>query len=392
MLPLRPLVTSTATATYAEHTPELVADRTALDRLVADLAAHPSDAVAVDTEADSFHHYFEKVCLLQLARDGRAYLVDPLAGLDLAPLLGALSSRRLLLHGADYDLRLLARGHGFRPREVFDTMLAAQLLGEKEIGLAALLSARLGVTLDKSSQRADWSRRPLAPALVAYAASDVLHLHRLVALLEADLVAKGRLAWHAEECARLAAQDFSPAPDDPDEDWRIKGSNALSPKERAFLRELWLAREERARALDLPPFRVLHNEALLAVCRRAAGGEARVSELFPRGLPPAFAARVGAALEAARALSASAWPPARRGAVVRPEPELERAVNRLKARRDAVAQRLSLDPGVLASRAALVDVARAELAARRPLPAAGLVAATGLSRWKADLLAEAPRG
>lgn len=392
MLPLRPLVTPLESHTYAAQTPLLVADARALDALLAELDAHPADDVALDTEADSFHHYFEKVCLLQIARSGTAWLVDPLARLDLPPLFAVLSTRRLLLHGADYDLRLLSRGHGFTPRALFDTMLAAQLLGEKEIGLAALLSSRLGVTLDKSSQRADWSRRPLSPTLVAYAASDVLHLHQLVALLEADLVAKGRLAWHAEECARLLAQDFSPAPDDPETDWRIKGSNALSPKERAFLRELWPVREERARSLDVPPFRVLHNEALLAVCRRAAGGETRLAELFPRALPPPFASRVREALERAAALPPSAWPPPRRGEIVRPEPALEKAVNRLKTRRDAVARGLGLDPGVLASRAALVEIARAELAVRRPLPPTDLVAATGISRWKADLLAETQQG
>jgi ribonuclease D len=377
--------------TYADPAPLLVADSASLARLVDDLAAFPGAALALDTEADSFHHYFEKVCLLQLARDGTAWLVDPLAGLDLGPLLATLAERRLLLHGADYDLRLLSRGHGFRPREIFDTMLAAQLLGLPEIGLAALLASRLGVTLDKSSQRADWSRRPLAPALVAYAAADVLHLHALVASLEADLVARGRLAWHAEECARLLAQDLSPAPDDPETDWRIKGSNALAPRERAFLRELWKAREERARALDLPPFRVLHNEALLALARRAAGGESNLAVLFPRPVPPPFAARLREALDAAHALPASAWPPPRRGETVRPEPALEKAVNALKARRDAVAARLGIDPGVLASRGTLVDVARAELAARRPLPPDDLVAATGLSRWKADLLSDGVR-
>ena len=388
---MRGLVTSSDLQTYAEQTPHLVADADALGRLVADLAAHPGDAVALDTEADSFHHYYEKVCLLQLSRDGVAWLVDPLAGLDLDRLFALLSNRRLLLHGADYDLRLLSRGHGFRPREIFDTMVAAQLLGLEEIGLAALLARRLGVTLDKSSQRADWSRRPLSPTLVAYAASDVLHLHALVASLEADLATLGRTGWHAEECARLLAQDLSPAPEDPETDWRVKGSNGLAPKERAFLRELWRAREERARALDLPPFRVLHNEALVALSRRAAAGERDLVALFPRPVPSAFAARLRAAIQAAEALPPSAWPAPRRGEPVRPEPALEKAVHALKARRDATAQRLGIDPGVLASRAALVDVARAELAARRPLPPADLVAATGLSRWKADLLADGVR-
>lgn len=387
MLPLRRPVSSTNDKTYAGQTPLLIADADSLGRLVEDLAAHPDDDVALDTEADSFHHYFEKVCLLQLARAGTAWLVDPLAGLDLGPLLGILSGRRLLLHGADYDLRLLSRGYGFHPREIFDTMLAAQLLGQKEIGLAALLSGRLGVTLDKSSQRADWSRRPLTSILVTYAAADVLHLHALVSLLEADLSAKGRLEWHAEECARLLSQDLSPAPEDPETDWRIKSSNALSARERAFLRELWGAREERARALDLPPFRVLHNETLLSLSRKAASGEQDLAALFPRPVPAGFASRLREALEAARTLPATSWPPARRGEIVRTEPELEKAVYGLKARRDAVAARLGLDPGVLASRAALVDIARAELAAQAPLASAALTAATGLSRWKAELLA-----
>ncbi|MCL4808942.1 MAG: ribonuclease D, partial [Thermoanaerobaculia bacterium] len=144
-------MTSDHAVTYASETPLLVASADTLARLVDDLSAHSLDAVALDTEADSFHHYFEKVCLLQLARNGRAWLVDPLAGLDLGPLFAALAERTLLLHGADYDLRLLSRGYAFRPRTIFDTMLAAQLLGLREIGLAALLSARLGVTLDKSS-------------------------------------------------------------------------------------------------------------------------------------------------------------------------------------------------------------------------------------------------
>ena len=386
MLPLRRPVSSTNVKTYAEQTPLLVADAESLGRLVDDLSAHPGDDVALDTEADSFHHYFEKVCLLQLARGGTAWLVDPLAGLDLALLFGTLSRRRLLLHGADYDLRLLSRGYGFRPREIFDTMLAAQLLGQKEIGLAALLSGRLGVTLDKSSQRADWSRRPLTSILVTYAAADVLHLHELVSLLEADLAAKGRLEWHAEECRRLLSQDLSPAPDDPETDWRIKGSNALSARERAFLRELWIARDERSRSLDLPPFRVLHNETLLSLARKAAAGEQDLAALFPRPVPAGFAGRLRAALETARALPATAWPAARRGEVLRPEPELEKAVYGLKGRRDAVAARLGLDPGVLASRAALVDIARAELAAGTTLAPAELSAGTGLSRWKAELL------
>jgi ribonuclease D len=351
--------------------------------------ARPRADVALDTEADSFHHYFEKACLLQLAWDGTAHLVDPLGGLDLAALLARLAPRRLLMHGADYDLRLLFRGYGFRATSLFDTMIAAQLLGEKEIGLAALLFGRAGVTLDKVHQRADWSERPLNPAMVAYAAADVLHLAALVESLTRDLEAKGRLAWHAEECARLAAAGFPAGREaDPENDWRIKGTNALTDKERAFARALWEAREARARSLDRPPFRVLTNERLLLATKRAATGETNAGKLFPgpRPLPDALTRAVSEALQRASALAPAEWPKARRGERVESDPALDREVEALRKSRDAVAASLGLDPGVLASKAVLTAAARTRRANGR-LTADLLVTRDGLSRWRAELLA-----
>ncbi len=345
--------------------------------------------VALDTEADSFHHYFEKVCLLQLAWNGTAYLVDPLAPLDLPALLERLAPRRLLMHGADYDLRLLFRGYGFRAASIFDTMLAAQLVGEKEIGLAALLSARAGVSLDKKYQRADWSARPLTPPMVAYAAADVLHLAALVESLTRDLEVKGRLAWHAEECARLAGTVFPAGREaDPENDWRIKGTNAFTDKERAFARALWQARETRSRALDLPPFRVLTNERLLLAAKTAAGGERDLRKLFPgpRSLPDSFAGALDEVLARTGALTPAEWPKARRGERIEVDPALEREVETLKKSRDAKAATLGLDPGILASRAVLTAAARARRANGR-LTADLLVEQGGLSRWRAELIA-----
>ncbi len=367
----------------------LVDDADALFRMTSALDLRPEADVALDTEADSFHHYFEKACLLQLAWDGTAYLVDPLAPLDIPALLERLAPRRLLMHGSDYDLRLLFRGYGFRATSLFDTMVAAQLLGEKEIGLAALLSARAGVTLDKTHQRSDWSTRPLAPPMVAYAASDVLHLANLVESLTRDLEAKGRLLWHAEECARLAATVFSAGREaDPENDWRIKGTNALTDKERAFARALWEAREARARARDLPPFRVLTNERLLLAVKPAAAGERDLRKLFPgpRALPESFAADLGEAFARAAALAPDEWPKARRGERIEVDPALEREVETLKKSRDQKAATLGLDPGILASRAVLTVAARARRANGR-LTADLLVEQGGLSRWRAELLA-----
>lgn len=356
--------------------------------LVAALDSRPGAEVALDTEADSLHHYFEKACLLQLAFDGRAWLVDPLApAVDLAPLLSRLSDRPLLLHGADYDLRLLKRGFGFSAARVFDTMIAAQLLGEPQIGLAALAAKRLGVVLDKSSQRADWSERPIPDHRAAYAAADVLHLAALAASLRADLEAAGRLAWHAEECERLLLSPMEPAPPDPENDWRVKGTNALSDRERAFLRELWSAREARAREIDRPPFRVATNERLVEAARLAAAGERDPARLIPsaRGLPPAFARAVESAVARAEALAPADWPRRKSGSVRDADPALEAEVRRLKDRRDALARRHALDPGVLAPRALLVVAARLKLETGS-VTAEALVAA-GASRWRAALLA-----
>ena len=367
----------------------LVSEAAPFGALLATLDESPGVDVALDTEADSFHHYFEKVCLLQLSWDGAAHLVDPLQSLDVGALLTRLAKRRLLMHGADYDLRLLFRGYGFRATSLFDTMFAAQLLGEKEIGLAALLTARVGVTLDKAHQRADWSERPLTPPLVAYAAADVLHLAALVESITRDLEAKGRLAWHAEECARLAAAVFPSGREaDPESDWRIKGTNALTDQERAFVRALWEARDTRSRALDRPPFRVLTNERLLLAAKPAAAGERDLSKLFPgpRPLPDAFARALNEALESAAALAPSEWPPARRGERTATDPALEREVETLKKSRDAKATALGLDPGVLASRAVLTTAAKTRRANGR-LTADLLVTEGGLSRWRAELLA-----
>ena len=369
--------------------PPLIASAGALGDLLGRLDADAGAPAALDTEADSFHHYFEKVCLVQVGLGPDAFLADPLAGIDLAPLFSRLAARPLLMHGADYDLRLLYRGYGFRASELFDTMIAAQLVGAKEIGLAALLAARVGVSLDKAHQRADWSERPFSAAMSAYAAADVVHLPALVASLRNDLEATGRLAWHAEECARLAGTGFpSERAVDPENDWRVKGSNGVSDRERAFVRALWAVRDARARSLDRPPFRVLTNERLLAAATLAAKGERDLAKLFPgpRPLPPAFAQALREALETAAALPPSDWPKPRRGERTDADPTLEREVDALKKTRDAKAVALGLDPAVLGSRAALTAAARVKRAHGR-ITAALLVSEGGLSRWRAELLA-----
>ncbi len=359
------------------------------NQISAEIANPRNETVSVDTEADSLHHYAEKVCLLQLAVGGRAFIADPLAlGEATKTILRALKDRLLLLHGADYDLRLLHRGFGFRATRIFDTMIAAQLLGEKEVGLAALLASRLGVRLDKTHQRADWSLRPLGPELLAYAAADVLYLEELAFKLRSDLEKVSRLSWHEEECARLLAQPMTAKGFDPETSWRIKGTNSLSNKERAFARALWFARDARARSLDRPAFRVFTNEKLLDACRGAAKGERSLEKLFglKRPFPESTAALVVQALEMASKVPPGEWPaPRRENETTETEPALKAEIERLKARRDLLARQTGLDPGVVASRAVLSSVARLTL--RGDTRDAGEIAReTGASSWRVKLL------
>jgi ribonuclease D len=159
--------------------------------------------VAVDTEADSLHAYPEKLCLLQISTAAGDELVDPLAGMNIDPLLDALAGHELIFHAADYDLRLLRKHHEFVPGAIFDTMLAARLLGMKKFSLGDLVETGLGVKLEKGSQKADWARRPLTPKMEDYARNDTRYLKPLADRQRPARVASGKL--RPAHCRFLAA-------------------------------------------------------------------------------------------------------------------------------------------------------------------------------------------
>jgi ribonuclease D len=313
--------------------------------------------VALDTEADSLHAYPEKVCLIQLSTGGGDQLVDPLSGMDLAPLLAALSGRELILHGADYDLRLLLKHHAFVPSAIFDTMLAARLLGERQFGLGNLVEKYLGVKLEKGPQKANWAMRPLTERMERYARNDTHFLKPLEERLQPELSAKNRLAWHQESCARLIADCARPRPVDVDSAWRVKGSYLLGRPALAVLHAAWQWREAEAIAANRPPFFVLSHEALVHVAAAAVGG--RAIEPF---LPKHMSERRRAALHQAVALGLAVPPdqhprlPERGGR--RPSEAERKRFLELQKRRDAHATELDLDPTLIASRATLSDLAR----------------------------------
>jgi len=190
-----------------------------LEDLVSRLEDVPE--IALDTEADSLHHYFEKVCLVQLSAGEEQAIVDPLSGMDLAPLIDLLRRKDLVLHGADYDLRMMRLTFGFIPEgEVFDTMLAARLLGHDRLGLAPLLEDIFGVSLSKGGQKSDWSRRPLSESQLRYARNDTRYLLPLAKRLREDLRSLGRIEWHRETCRSMVLQASRENAKDPDEAWR----------------------------------------------------------------------------------------------------------------------------------------------------------------------------
>src|SRR5260370_12755696 len=184
--------------------------------------------VAVDTEADSLHAYPEKVCLIQISTVAGDELIDPLAGLNLDALLDALSGRELIMHGADYDLRLLCKHHEFVPSAIFDTMLAPRLLGLKQFGLSHLVQGLLGVKLEKGAQKANWAMRPLTPRMEHYARNDTHFLKPLADKMKPELKAKNRMAWHQESCARLIVESSKTRPAGLDSVWRLKGTHTLT--------------------------------------------------------------------------------------------------------------------------------------------------------------------
>lgn len=346
--------------------------------------------LAVDTEAASFHRYRDRIYLLQVSGRSETALIDPLAISDLAPFGALLADPHIekVFHDADYDLRVLDRDYGFHAVHLFDTRIAAQLAGEPAIGLGALVEKYGGVKLDKEHQKADWSRRPLPPPMLAYAAADTQHLLALRDALERRLESLGRLTWAVEEFKQLESLRWTGVPVGGDEDTylRLKGARGLTPRSLAALRLLHRWRDTVAERDDKAPFRIIGNDALLAVSRALPTSSAELGQL--REVPASLARRYGDALLAAVA-QAKRLPDAelpRLERRVRPakDPGFDLRLERLKAARNRIALEQALDPGVLCGRTTLEAVARA-----RPATRGALDQIPELRRWQIDVLGEA---
>jgi ribonuclease D len=367
------------------HTPVYLDTTSTVDRLLASIAN--AKILALDTEGASFHRFVDRIYLLQLSTREQTAIIDPMP-IGTPDGLGRLledPAIEVVFHDADYDLRLLRQDYGWLVRNIFDTRLAAQLLGIRSFGLAALLERYFGVKLDKKFQRADWSMRPLPQGMLDYAAQDTIHLLELRDRLHHDLDRAGRLDWAREEFALLEGTRWSD--DDPGAAFlRIKGSRDLTRRELAVLRELAPWRDDIARTLDRATFRVLGNEQLLEIAKRHPSSRDELAAIkgMPRGLLDARAGEMLAAVQRGLAVPDAELPRFPKAARWDRDPDFETRVSSLKTVRDEAATRLDLDPGVLCSRDRLEAVAR-----KTPKSIEELESVTELRRWQRAVLGEA---
>jgi len=340
--------------------------------------------IAVDTEADSFYHYYDKTCLVQIASSEGIFLIDPLAlggPSELAPLAPVFAAKKVrkVFHAAEYDLYVLKRDCGFEFAHLFDTMISAQLLGYPAVGLSALSERHFNVTLPKDEQRSDWSARPLSETQLLYAAADVAHLVQLADKLEGQLEEKGRLAWAKEEFETLVGRTWPPREFDGAGYLRIKGAKGLPPAQLSILRELYLLRDARAREVDRPPFKVLGNRTLLEIAQREPGSMAELAQI--KGITDLIQRRLGKEILAAIAKGAgSPHGPLKRVEGTgrrRMDRRTERRVERLKRWRTVRAKEVGLDPGVLCPNTCLEAIAW-----RNPTKTAEIAEVTELKGWQ----------
>lgn len=337
--------------------------------------------LAIDTEAASYHRYSDRICLLQLSTEQVTVVVDTLRVPDLSAFGALLADPAVesVFHDADYDLRLLDRDHAVHAAKLFDTRVAAQLLGEPGIGLAALLEKYQGVSLDKKFQRADWSVRPLEPGMLEYAAADTHTLLPLRDLMERKLREAGRLEWAEEEFTlsatvrwgeRIAEEAYL----------KVKGARLLKPRALAVLRELHQWREELAQKLDRATFRVMNPEMLLLLAELQPKEVSALKGI--RGLSPDQVERRGKdlidAVARGLAIPDADLPRFERTRRPPPDPAFDARLDRLKVVRNMAAERFGLQPGVLCPNGTLEGIAR-----REPKNVAELLEVEGVRRWQA---------
>lgn len=344
---------------------------------------------AMDLEADAFHRYTPRVCLIQISTEDTDWIFDPLAGPMPERLAKRLAdpTREVLLHGGDFDVRALKQDFGLSLGKLLDSSVAARILGLSTLGLKGLLEAELGVIIDKGEQRSNWGLRPLTDTQIAYARQDTCHLLKLMAGLEAKLEAVGRLSWFMEECERIREVEPSPKVFDPESWRRIKGSARLGPLGRQLLAGLYRWREEEAKEAEIPPFRVLPSDRLLRYARdleadpsfdlKAIFTKSGLSKQLTGPLADRFLLTVQAAPKCP-----DPGPKAKKKPRKQPRhsPEALQFRDALCSARQSWAEKAGLDAGFMLSKATLDRIV-----GQAPSSLNALAKVEGMTRWRAEL-------
>jgi len=313
----------------------------------------PGDGkVGLDLEADSLYRYAERICLVQVCYGKKVELIDPLAEESLDPLVEWLGSARIWMHGADYDMTLMLREWKMVPPMLYDTQIAAQLLGHQRFGYASLVEQYFGIELSKSSQKADWGKRPLSPKMLEYACNDVRYLLPLAHEVEIKLKELERYEWFLESC-ESAQTRVKGREGEHKESWRISGSGRLQPAELRFLQALWNWRDDEAASWNRPSFMVATNKQLIAWATDLA--EERKIHLPPK-LRPDRRQRLEAAINESRGIPESEWPVRPKRLRQRFDKSFEQRLKEVMEGRNKVAEDLGIDPSVIASRGVLEQI------------------------------------
>lgn len=364
--------------------PVLVDTPGGFDAMMAALSVQP--ALALDTESNSLYRYHYRVCLVQISTPDTDYLLDPLRLADIRALGEVLADPGIqkVFHAAENDILTLKRDFAFDFANIFDTMLAARILGWRQVSLAALLQQHFEVTLDKHAQLTDWGQRPLTSAQLSYARLDSHYLLPLRDMLTDALRERKRWREAQEAFAGLPAITYVEKHFDPDGFWRMKGARDLSPAELSILRELYLWRDDHARLVDRPPFKVLGDDTLIQLTRL------QPEHPFELPMSPRQIDQLGVEVLNAIARGRSAPPPIPpvrpHNGNGRPDPQVQARFERLRAWRAQRAAEREVDADIVMTNEALMAIARASPRSLDALANVGVMGAWKLQEYGADVL------
>jgi ribonuclease D len=286
-----------------------------------------------------------------------------LADLDLKKFLDTLASKPLIFHGADYDLRMMRNSFGFRPaNDVFDTMIAAQLLGYKNIGLASLVESLFGIPMSKHGQKFNWAQRPLPQDLLEYASYDTKYLEQICQILIEKLRQLDRFDWYIESCQGLVKATATDRFRDPDDAWRINGTGRMTPQQLEFVRQIWLWRQDEAQKADVPPFKVMVNSKIIDLAFWATSNhQLNLNEIpkLPKNCKNSRLQALKDAIQKAAMIPRSDWPQHRkRRGSYKFDHISNQIFEQLKLECIKLAEEFQVDASILAPRATLLALAK----------------------------------